>query len=33
MSSYQNILIDFDLFSKNDNRYFVAIFIKCTFGV
>ena len=26
ISSYQNILINFDLFSKNDNGYFVAYF-------
>ena len=24
--SYQNILINFDLFPKNDNEYFVAYF-------
>ena len=26
ISSYQNILINFDLFPKNDNGYFVAYF-------
>ena len=25
-SSYQHILINFDLFPKNDNRYFVSFF-------
>ena len=26
MSFYQNVLIDFDLFPNNNNKYFVAYF-------
>ena len=33
ISSYQNILINFDLFLQNNNGHFLPILITCTVGI